>query len=169
MTRENTMNSPTIAALVYGPEANAASVLAEVVRIFRERGVALGGAIQHNDGPCSMVLEILPAGTRVPISQNLGSGATGCKLDTCALTEAAFLIRRSIDAAPQLALFNKFGGQEAAGRGLCDEMAAAVLSGVPVLTAVSEHLLPEWSAFTGGAHVPLACKPEAAVAWWDTR
>lgn len=114
-----------------------------------------------------MMLEILPSGVRVPISQKLGPEARGCRLDTRALVEAAFQVRRAIDAAPQLAVFNKFGAQEAAGGGLCDEMAAAVLSGVPLLTAVSESLQDEWQTFTGGEHVRLACSPDAALDWWD--
>lgn len=161
------MQSATIAALVYGPEIDTTPILAEVVRTLRARGVALAGAIQHNDGSCAMALEILPSGIRMPISQTLGGGSKGCRLDSGALSEAAGLIRRSIESSPQLVLFNKFGAQEAAGSGLRDEMAAAAVSGIPLLTAVSASLVAEWSAFTGGADVQLACSAEAALAWWD--
>lgn len=114
-----------------------------------------------------MELELLPSGRRLPISQNLGSGASGCRLDTVALAEAASIMRRAIDASPQLVVFNKFGAQEAAGRGLRDEMTAAAVGGLPVLTAVSAALLNEWSDFTGGGAVQLPCSVDAALAWWD--
>lgn len=157
----------TIAALVYQPGTDPSPVLEKVVRALQQRGVALAGAIQHSDGPCSMELELLPSGRRLPISQNLGSGASGCRLDTVALAEAASIMRRAIDASPQLVVFNKFGAQEAAGRGLRDEMTAAAVGGLPVLTAVSAALLNEWSDFTGGGAVQLPCSVDAALAWWD--
>lgn len=158
----------TVAALVYGSGVDPAPALQEVVRVLRQRGVALAGAIQYGDGSCSMTLELLPSGLRMPISQDLGSGASGCRLDSVALAETASLVRQAIDAAPALAVFNKFGAQEAAGGGLRNEMATAATAGVPVLTAVRENLLPQWSAFTGGDSVQLACSADAALGWWDT-
>lgn len=167
MTQKYAAKPAAIAAFVYSPDTDASPVLAEAVHRLRERGVQLAGAIQHNEGPCSMMLEILPDGPRMSISQRLGEESRGCRLDSAALAEAASLVRRAIDASPQLVIFNKFGTQEAAGSGMCDEMAAAVLAGVPVLTAVSETLLEDWSAFTGGEHQGLACSADAALAWWD--
>jgi hypothetical protein len=173
MPSEQALNRAKIAALVYGPGVDPSPVLVEIVRALQKRGVALAGAIQHSAGPCSMSLEILPSGVRIPISQALGSGATGCRLDSAALAEAASMVRRTIDAAtttdpaPSLVVFNKFGAQEADGSGLYDEMAAAMIAGMPVLTAVNEALLPQWTAFTGGEFAQLDCAAKAALAWWD--
>ncbi|OWW20324.1 DUF2478 domain-containing protein [Noviherbaspirillum denitrificans] len=158
--------APAIAAFVYRRHEEASPLLAEVVRQLRLRGVALAGAIQHNEGQGKMLLELLPLERRMTISQPLAVAGT-CKLDTYALADAAALVRQAIDAGPQLAIINKFGAQEAAGAGLCAEMAAAVLSGIPLLTAVSETVLSQWTAFTGGCDVRLAHAPEAALAWWD--
>jgi thiamine monophosphate kinase len=141
--------------------------MAETARQLRARGVALAGVIQHGGSECSMALELLPSGTRMPISQNLGNGALACKLDTAAMAEAASIVRKAIDGSPALAIFNKFGSQEAAGAGLRDEMIAARAAGIPVLTAVKENLVEQWAAFTGSDHALLACTPEAALAWWD--
>jgi hypothetical protein len=77
-------------------------------------------------------------------------------------------MRRAIEASPSLAVFNKFGGQEAAGGGLRDEMAAAVMAGVPVLTMVGERFMTQWLEFTGGDSVQLPCSVEAALDWWDS-
>lgn len=160
-------NSPKVAALIYADGIDPAPVLADVVAQLRKQGVALAGAIQHGDSNCAMTLELLPSGRHIPISQNLGSGARGCRLDSAALAETASLVLQSIDASPALAVFNKFGSQEAAGNGLRDEMAAAAAAGLPVLTAVRDSLLDQWSAFTGGEYAPLACSTEAAMTWWD--
>lgn len=169
MPSEQAMNRTKIAALIYGPGIDPSPVLVEIVRSLQERGVALAGAIQHSAGPCSMALEILPSGLRIPISQSLGSGASGCRLDSAALAEAASLVRRTIESAsaPALVVFNKFGAQEAGGSGLYDEMAAVMIAGMPVLTAVNEALLPQWTAFTGGEFARLTCSAETALAWWD--
>lgn len=156
-----------IAALVYGDSVDPAPALEEIVTRLRQRGVALAGAIQGSGSACSVTLELLPSGLRIPILQNLGHGALGCRLDSSALAEAASAVRQAIDASPALAIFNKFGAQEAAGHGLRDEMAAAVAAGVPVLTAVRDNLLAPWAEFTGGEFVPLACSADAALAWWD--
>ena len=166
MSGKDAGRTQPIAAFIYRADEDASPLLAEVVRLLRSRGVAVAGAIQHNDGPGKMSLELLPAGTRVTISQPLAAAGT-CKLDTFALADAAGLIRRSIDERPQLAVFNKFGRQEAEGAGLCAEIAAAVTAEVPVLTAVSETVLAQWIAFTGGDDVRLPCEPDAAIAWWE--
>lgn len=167
MSNNQPSNPVTIAALVYNDGIDPAPVLEELVALLRKRGVALAGAIQHGDSSCSMTLELLHSGLRVPISQSLGSGASGCRLDSLALAETASVVQQAIAASPSLAIFNKFGAQEAAGNGLRDEMAAAATAGVPVLTAVRESLLEQWSAFTGGEYARLACSTEAALAWWD--
>lgn len=165
MSVEHAELSPPIAAFVYRPDEDASSLLAEVARLLCAEGVMLAGAVQHHDGPCQMSLEIFPSGRRLAISQPLAK-AGSCKLDTGALAEAAALVRQAIDGKPQLAIFNKFGAQEAAGDGMRAEMAAAVVADVPLLTAVSEELLPQWSTFTGGNDVHLQCRPEAAMGWW---
>lgn len=156
-----------IAALVYGEDVHPSTIMTDVVRELRGRGVSLAGAIQHDEGPCSMILELLPSGMRMSISQQLGSGSAGCRLETGALAEAALRMRQALDSGPQLAVFNKFGAQEAAGAGLRDEIAAAVLAGIPVLVPVRERFLPEWSDFTGGEFTRLDCHTPAALAWWD--
>ena len=158
-----------IAALVYSTEINPAPVLGEVVRVLQARGVALAGAVQHDAGPremCGMELEVLPGGASLPMSQELGAGSHACRLDPAALAEAAAQVRRAIDAGAALTVFNKFGAQEVNGEGLRDEMAAAVLAGVPLLTAVAERFVGQWTEFTGGEAEALPCTAEAALAWW---
>jgi hypothetical protein len=156
-----------IAALIYDPETDPAPALVEVVRALRTRGVTLAGAIQHATESCAMELEFLSSDRRMSIAQNMGSGAGSCRLDARALAEAASVIRQAIDSAPSLAIFNKFGTQEAEGKGLHDEITAAVTAGVPVLIPVGERFLPQWSAFTGGEFAALPCTAHAALSWWD--
>lgn len=162
------MTSLPIAALIYGLDTDPGPVLAETARTLRARGVALAGAIELATGSCAMELELLPSARRIAISQELGSGASGCRLDTAALAEAASMVRQAISGAPSLVIFNKFGTQEAEGGGLHGEIAAAVTAGLPVLIPVAQRFLPQWTEFTGGEFTALSCEPDAALSWWDS-
>lgn len=164
------MSSLPIAAVVYSPDTDPSPVLAAVAMALAERGVHVAGVVQHDLGPremCGMELEVLPSGVRLPMTQELGEGASGCRLDPAALAEAAAQVRAAIDTGPQLAVFNKFATQEVSGGGLRDEMAAAVLAGIPVLTAIAARYVDEWHAFTGNESTLLPCTQEAVLAWWD--
>ncbi|WP_292936143.1 DUF2478 domain-containing protein [Noviherbaspirillum sp.] len=159
----------TIAALIYGPGSDPALVLANVVAKLRQRGVALAGVIQHSSEDCSMTLELLPSGLRIPISQSLGVASGACRLDSSALAQAASLVRKAIDASPALVVFNKFGAQEAAGCGMRDEMLKAAMAGLSMIVPVRDSLLPQWKEFVGGDFVQLDCDANAALAWWDAQ
>lgn len=166
MQNDQAAKPPRIAAFIYCSGSDPSVVLSEAAHELIGRGLKLAGAVQHSNGPCSMELEILPSGRRISISQSLGSGATGCRLDSGALAEAASIVRRSIASSPDLMVFNKFGTQEAAGSGMCDEMAEAVMAGIPVVTAVNESLLEQWTAFTGGEFTVLPCTSASVLDWW---
>ena len=67
-------------------------LLAGFARDLADRGVSLAGVVQSNTerpgaGPCDMDLTLLPDGPVIRISQSLGDGARGCRLDTAALED----------------------------------------------------------------------------------
>lgn len=160
-----------IAAIVYRPTDYIEPVLLEAARTLAQEGVRLGGVLQHDipkcvEDPCGMELEDLSNGARFPLSQELGSGSEACRLDPNALAHAAVAVRDALENGAQLVFINKFGAQEACGSGLRDEMALAVTSGIPVITAVGERFLAEWQNFTGGAGTLLEPQAEQIVAWW---
>lgn len=167
MQIDHAARPPKIAAIIYSSGSDPSGILSEATLQLTSHGLKLAGAVQHSNGPCSMELELLPSGTRISISQSLGSGATGCRLDSGALAEAASIVRRSIASAPDLMVFNKFGTQEAAGGGMCDEMAEAVMAGIPIVTAVNENLLEQWKTFTGGEFFVLPCTSDSVLDWWN--
>ncbi|NMG73896.1 DUF2478 domain-containing protein [Aromatoleum diolicum] len=160
-----------IAAIVYKPTDHIEPVLLEAARALAQQGVQLGGVLQHDipttiDDPCGMELEDLANGERFALSQDLGSGSEACRLDPNALAHAAVAVRGALERGTELVFINKFGAQEACGSGLRAEMAMAVTSGVPVITAVGERFLPEWQHFTGGHSTLLDAKVESILAWW---
>ncbi|AYH45369.1 DUF2478 domain-containing protein [Azoarcus sp. DN11] len=166
-----TDQSLPIAAIVYRPTDHIEPVLLEAARALAGEGVRLGGILQHDipttiTDPCGMELEDLATGERFPLSQDLGSGSEACRLDPDALAHAAMAVRAALERGTELVFINKFGAQEAGGSGLRAEMAMAVTSGVPVITAVGERFLDAWRHFTGGSTALLDPKVDDILTWW---
>lgn len=134
-----------------------------LARLLAARGLRLGGAVQVNSGggdcTCDMELSVLGAETApIRISQALGPGSRGCRLDPDALERAVALALSAL-AGADLVLVNKFGKQESLGRGFRELIAESLGQGIPVLTAVAPDYLPAFLDFTGG---------EATLLDWDT-
>ncbi len=133
-------------------------------------GLRVCGVVQINsecgpDRPCDMDVKVLPAGPMMRISQSLGPGARGCRLDAGALETAVATVARSLEAGADVLLVNKFGKHEAEGRGFRPLIAEALARDVPVLVGVNALNLSALEAFAGGLATELA--PDLAIlsAW----
>lgn len=143
--------------------------LAEAVGLLRARGLRLAGTVQTNTeipgrDVCDMDVRVLPDGPVVRISQSLGPQARGCRLDGGALETAVVEVERRLDGADVLVV-NKFGKQEAAGRGLVPAIAIAVERGMPVIVGVNGLNLPAFLAFAGDMAEALPADPARIAAW----
>jgi nucleoside-triphosphatase THEP1 len=137
---------------------------------LKRRGLRLGGVVQHNDAACddrcmAMSLEDVASGRRFPISQDLGSGASGCHLDAAGLAAAAAAFSDALAGRADLVIVNRFGKQEALGEGLRQEIAGALLAGLPLLIAVRSDFLPAWREFAGDDWLELPADEEAVERW----
>jgi molybdate transport system ATP-binding protein len=137
---------------------------------LKRRGLRLGGVVQHNDAICddrcmAMSLEDVATGRRFPISQDLGAGASGCHLDAAGLAAAAAAFSDALAGCADLVIVNRFGKQEAAGEGLRQEIASALMAGLPLLIAVRSDFLPAWRAFAGEDWLELSPDAEAVERW----
>lgn len=146
------------------------ALLAGVATRLQALGWPLAGAVQMNvtfdpARPCHMDLHVLSGANVVRISQDLGAGATGCRLDAQSLEQAVGLVGAALRAGPRLLILNKFGKQEADGRGFRPLIGEALQIGVPVLTSVSGANRAGFEAFAGGIGVEVAADPEALMAW----
>ncbi|CCE11374.1 putative molybdenum ABC transporter, ATP-binding protein [Bradyrhizobium sp. STM 3843] len=160
-----------LAAVLYGPTDDADSLLSDFAQALLRQGVRVGGVVQNNvrdavGKKTGMEVIDLADGHAISICQPLGSGAMACTLDAGGLAEAAVAVQRAIDARVDLIVVNKFAKQEAAGGGLRDELAQAIVSGIPVLTAVPEKCVAEWQAFTANCGTTLQPSRDALDAWW---
>ncbi|MDO8882504.1 DUF2478 domain-containing protein [Pseudotabrizicola sp.] len=146
-------------------------LLTRVARRLMIAGIAVGGVVQVNtevdpDRPCQMDLRLLTDDSLFRISQSLGLNSTGCRLDSSGLEEVVGRVSAAVLASPpQILILNKFGKQEAEGRGFRSVIGQAVVSGVPVLTSVSAKNLKAFELFTGGAATALGQDEDAVIAW----
>lgn len=152
-----------------GPGATDAC-LAQTVAQLRAAGLrALAGTVQTNPerpgrSHCDMDLQILPDGPALRITQDLGPHARGCRLDAGVLEQAAALTAARLDGAALLVV-NKFGKQEAMGRGLVPVIAEACARGIPVLVGVNGANLQAFLDFVGDMATALPPGPAALADW----
>jgi hypothetical protein len=144
-------------------------LLAGVAERLMAAGVRLCGTVQINtacdgDGPCDMDVQVLPDGPVIRISQSLGPGARGCRLDPGALETAIAACEARLDGADAL-IVNKFGKQEALGRGFRDLMAEAMAQEKPVLVGLNALNLEAFNEFTGGVAEPVQPDADDVFSW----
>ncbi len=145
-------------------------LLHEVAGAAAARGLRLAGIVQVNsDRPgcarCDMDAVVLPDGPVIRISQALGAQARGCRLDAEGLETAVAAAEARLAQGVDLLIVNKFGKQEAAGRGFRPVIAAALEAGADVLVGVNEMNLPALETFTGGAAEALDPDPATLLDW----
>ena len=144
-------------------------VLAAVAERAASEGIRLAGTVQPvmGDVPqqkCEIVLRLLPDGPIRNISLDLGPGATGCRLDAGALEQAVLEVQDRMAGAQGL-IVNKFGKQEAEGRGMAPLIADALERNLPVLLGVNGLNLPAFQTFAGGLETALAADIDQVVEW----
>lgn len=145
-------------------------LLAGFAEALAQKGVRCAGTVQINTDcgegrPCDMDVRLLPDGPVLRISQSLGPEARGCRLNPDALERSVAQVAATLDDGAQLLIVNKFGKQEADGRGFRDVIAAALERDIPVLVGLNKLNAPAFSAFTAGMGEALAPTPEALAAW----
>ena len=160
-----------LAAILYRPEDDIDTLLADFAQELVRNGEKVGGIVQRNlkdanGRKIGMQMIDLRTGLEIPICQSLGSGAMACKLDASGLAEAAVVVARAVSDSVSLIIINKFSKQEASGHGLRAEFAEAIAAGVSVLTAVPEKCYDAWKTFTGDRGTTLLCERRVIEGWW---
>ncbi|RTL54123.1 MAG: DUF2478 domain-containing protein [Bradyrhizobiaceae bacterium] len=164
---------PAIAALVFSGDENPDEVLSRFADGLMQNRHRVMGLIQrgHCNGPDTRELfaTLLHTGDAVPLFQDLGTCAQGCKLDANQLLRAGAAISEALARdGGDILIVNRFGKLEKEGKGLLFLIEQALGAGIPVLIAVPQASLDEWSAFSGGFDVRLACSERAVSAWWES-
>jgi len=161
-----------LAAIVFEPNEDPDAPLGDFVADASARGFRIAGLLQQRDRPgdceCHEIsLRNLTTGERLPIMQDLGPGATSCRLDPAAIAIAAVELRNALARRPDLLVANRFAKLEAEGGGLIAEIGEALAEGTPLIVSVPARFLDAWNAFAGGLDAQLPPRREAISAWWD--
>ncbi|MEB3887232.1 DUF2478 domain-containing protein [Lyngbya sp. CCY1209] len=147
-------------------------LLTALAERLAERGIRTAGIVQTNTDCydsklCDMDVRVLPEGETIRISQSLGEGARGCRLNPEALERAVGLVTAQLATtpAPQVLLVNKFGKHEADGRGMRPVIAEALAMGLPVVSGVNRMNVEAFEGFAEGLAVETAPDLDTLVAW----
>lgn len=147
-------------------KGRADALLAALAAALEGAGVPVAGMVRAamaGERACEMHLRLLPSGRVMSISQPLGPGADACTLDAGALEEAVAATARAIEAAPEgsVLILNKFGRQEALGRGGRGLIGQGLEAGLRVLVSVPVETRAAFESFAGGMAEELPADPAA--------
>lgn len=161
-----------LAAVRFNRKDEIGPVLQTVIDHVRKQGTRISGYLQReisDDASCcsQTYLEAIASGEKVRISQPLGNGSRGCRLDPHALTEVSGKVLAELDNEPELLVVNRFGRGEADGHGFRSAIEKAFTMGIPVLTAVNDEYLEDWRAFGEDYAAELPARSEDVLAWCD--
>lgn len=101
----------------------------------------------------------------IQISQFLGKGAKGCKLDQRALAEYAGTLVGQLHDGADCLILNRFGKAESEGGGMRAVIAFAIERGIPVLIPVREKYRGALQAFAGDLAMEVEPTPLALSVW----
>ena len=147
-------------------------LLFSVAQKLRDQGYRVCGTVQVNTerektGPCDMDVKVMPDGPMLRISQNLGSGARGCRLDAHSLETAVGLVDAALAKGADCLIINKFGKQEAEGRGFREVIGAALSEGVPVIVGLNALNRPAFEAYAGELAEAVSPEVGALLDWFE--
>jgi hypothetical protein len=112
-----------------------------------------------------MYAKDLLGGDEIKISLDRGNEARGCRLDPDAFARIGAWIERAALERVDLLIINKFGKEEARGRGLRPVIAEALIAEIPLMIGVSTQNLCDFLSFVGDSATHLTPDIEAMTAW----
>lgn len=159
-----------LGVVVYDDGLSADILIAQCAAALAASGYRLGGIVQsnpHRPGRrrCDMFVKDLLGGDEIKISLDRGNEARGCRLDPDAFARIDTWVERAVLERVDLLIINKFGKEEAHGRGLRPVIANALIADVPLVIGVSTQNLSDFLTFVGDSASCLRPEIEAMTAW----
>lgn len=145
-------------------------LLARMAWHLESDGIRVCGTVQANiqrekDCRCDVDLRVLPEGPVIRISQDLGASARGCRLDAAALETTVGIVEERLACGADILIVNRFGKQEAEGRGFRSAIALALAHDIPVLVGLNQLNLEAFSTFTDGLAQEIPADVRALEDW----
>jgi nucleoside-triphosphatase THEP1 len=159
-----------IGVVVYDDGLLADALITECAADLVDSGYRLGGIVQsnayrHGRRRCDMYVKDLLGGNEIKISFDRGNEARGCRLDPDAFARIDAWVELAILEHVDLLIINKFGKEEALGRGLRRVIAEALIAEIPLLIGVSTRNFCDFLAFVGDPPRCLRLDIQAITAW----
>ncbi len=161
-----------IAAVTAPQRGETDRLISETAARLASEGARLTGIVKvqpgdadYGDGQDTEV-RVLPGGPAIRITQSLGPGSKGCRLDPGGIAAAVAAVEADGEAQADLFILNKFGPEEAAGRGFCAAIGMALERGVPVLVGVGGASREAFDSFAGGMADALPPSTDAILDWY---
>jgi len=160
-----------LAAIVFDRDEAPDAPLIAFVDAAARRGARVAGLVQEraDDDLCGLHdvrVRDLMSGETLPIMQDLGAGATGCRVDPSAIALAARLLDRARATDPDLLVVNRFGRLESEGGGMLAEIGRAFTEGLALIVCVPRRYRDAWNEFAAELDAQLPPSREAIDAWW---
>lgn len=158
-----------LAGIAYDGDERPDALLSAFAAKIVARGYKPAGLIQTNGCETgALSVQLLPAEESILIGESRGPGARGCILDVGRLLDAGMRISDTLKNGADLLIINRFGKQEADGKGLLFLIEEAIALNVPVIIAVARSRWDAWLSFSQGISVVLPPNLSALMQWWDT-
>ncbi|WP_419913209.1 DUF2478 domain-containing protein [Hoeflea sp.] len=159
-----------LAAIRFGKDFHVDGVFDTAIAALRAEGLRIVGFVQRETPDpttcCDITyLEDIVTGQRHRISQALGAGSRGCKLDPQALADVCGDLVGTLEERVDLLILNRFGKGESDGHGFRVVIEKALDLGIPVLTAVRDTYEPAFEEFAGDLAILLPAEHGAVVGW----
>lgn len=159
-----------LAAISHSEGSKIDQSILRIVHRLRQQGYRLAGAVRAAVAPpnvdrCDLYLQDLATSAMVSMSQDLGAGSDACRLDDAALDQIAANIEFSLHDGVDILILNKFGKQEAEGRGLRGAIAKAVELGIPVVIGLNAARIQSWCEFCGSTDTVFDTDDTAVDDW----
>jgi nucleoside-triphosphatase THEP1 len=159
-----------LAVVVYDDGLFADALISQCATTLLASGLRLGGVVQsnphrHGRRRCDMYVRDLLGGAEIKISFDRGNEARGCRLDPDAFARIGAWVERAVLERVDLLIINKFGKEEAHGRGLRAAIAEALIAEIPLVIGVSTQNVCDLLSFVGDSPTLLRPEVRAITAW----
>lgn len=157
-----------IAVIANHPDLDSQALLTAAAAHWRAAGVKVVGAIAENQ-PAGEICDAdymrdIVSGKRIHVRLDTPPAGTTCHMDRAAMNDTGASLLSQIPGADVVVL-SKFGKLETMQKGLFPALVAALASGKPVLTTVSDKHAAAWRAFAPQADW-LDGDAAAIERWW---
>ncbi|MCK0140488.1 DUF2478 domain-containing protein [Aliiroseovarius sp. F47248L] len=148
-------------------------LISEAAATLEAEGFVLNGIVKVlQDMPegshhCDMDVRVLADNRTIRITQSLGEGSDGCRLNPEAIAQAVAAVDQASSLDADAFILNKFGPEEAEGRGFRAAIATALEKDIPVLVGLSagEGSRKGFAEFVGDMVETLPANPDAILTW----